>query len=179
MHVIWSSLEHKISYVQDMFANLKTRFPQVELRDEFQRAIRASSTNFFLKAMNGIRKIDEDAFQWLRKLNPKHWSVHAFDKFVKCDHTTNNMRESWNAWLGEMRKAPIITLLEHVRKPMMKAIIQRQQTCLKQPSDVLVFINKKMNNMLKVSRITLSPTIDALYEVETRVLYCQPRRAYM
>ena len=50
---------------------------------------------------------------------------------------------------------------------MMKAIIQRQQTCLKQPSDVPAFINQKMNNMLKVSRITSSPTIDALYEVET------------
>ena len=57
--------------------------------------------------------------------------MHVFDKFVKCDHITNNMIESWNAWFGEMRKTPIITLMEHVRKQMMKAIIKRKQTCLK------------------------------------------------
>ena len=73
----------------------------------FKRAIRAPSKDVFVKTMNGIQKNDENEFQWLRKLNPKHWSVHAFDKFVKCDHTTNNMIESWNAWLGEMRKAPL------------------------------------------------------------------------
>ena len=77
-----------------VFANHKTRFSQVELRGEFRRAVRASSKDVFVKAMNGIRKIDEDSFQWLRKLNPKHWSVQAFAKFVKCNHTTNNMTKS-------------------------------------------------------------------------------------
>ncbi|KAH9658117.1 SWIM-type domain-containing protein [Citrus sinensis] len=126
----------------------------LELRDEFWRAVRASSKDVFVKAMNGIRKIDEDSFQWLRKLNPKHWSVQAFAKFVKCNHTTNNMTE-------------IIALVKYIKKRMMKAIIERRQTCLKWPSDVPAFINKKMNNMLKVSRnYHVIPTSDALYEVE-------------
>ncbi|KAK9204482.1 hypothetical protein WN943_014743 [Citrus x changshan-huyou] len=78
------------------------------------------------------------------------------------------MTESWNAWLGEMRKTPIIALIEHVRKQMMKAIIERKQTCLKWPSDVLVFINKKMNNVLKVGKnYHVIPANDALYEVKT------------
>lgn len=77
-----------------MFVNLKTKFPQVEIRDEFWRGFKVSSKDVFLKAMNGIQKNDKDAFQWQES---KHWLVHAFDKFVKCDHTTNKMTESWNA----------------------------------------------------------------------------------
>ena len=101
-------------------------------------------------------------------LNPKHWLVHAFDKFIKCDHTTNNITESGNAWLDEMTKAPVIPLVEHIRKCMMKAITERRQSCLKWPSDVPAFINKKMNNILKGGRnYHVIPASDALYEVET------------
>ena len=151
LHLEFVGAENKLC-ARHVFANLKTRFPKVELRDEFWKAVRASSKDVFVKAMNSIRKVDEDAFQWLRNLNPKHWSVHAFDKFVKCDHTTNNMTESWNAWLGDIRKALVIALVEHIRKRMMKAITERRQSCLKWPIDVLAFINKKLNNMLKVGR---------------------------
>ena len=74
--------------------------------------------------------------------------MHAFDKFLKCDHTINNMIESWNAWLGEMRKAPFIALVEHIRKRMIKAITERRETCLNCLSDVPAFINKKMNSII-------------------------------
>ena len=67
-----------------------------------------------------------------------------------------------------MRKAPVIALVEHVRKRMMKAITERRQSCLKWPFDVPAFINKKLNSMLKVGRnYHIIPASDALYEVET------------
>lgn len=67
-----------------------------------------------------------------------------------------------------MRKTPIIALVEHVRKQMMKAITKRRQPCLKWPNHVPAFINKKMNNVLKISRnyhVILAS--DVLHEVET------------
>lgn len=51
----------------------------MKLRDEYQKAVRTSSKDVFVEAMNGIQKIDNDAFQWQRKLNLKHWSMYAFD----------------------------------------------------------------------------------------------------
>ena len=47
--------------------------------------------------MKNIMKIDAEVHSWLRKINPKYWSIHAFDKLLKCDYTTNNMTGSWNA----------------------------------------------------------------------------------
>lgn len=69
--------------------------------------------------------------------------MHAFDKFVKCDHITNNMTESGNTWFGKMKKAPVIVLVEYIRKWMVKAIPKRRKTCLKWLNDVLTFINKR------------------------------------
>ena len=66
--------------------------------------------------MKDIQDIDTTAFEWLRKLNPKYWSIHVFDKFIKYDHTINNITKSRNAWISKMRNAPIITLVEYIRK---------------------------------------------------------------
>ncbi|KAH9724683.1 SWIM-type domain-containing protein [Citrus sinensis] len=101
----------------------------------------------------------------------KEYLMHFI--WIKCNHTTNNMTKSWNAWLGEMRKAPVIA---HTRKSMMKIIIERRQTCLKWSSDIPAFINKKMISMLKVGRnYHVIPRSDALYEVKTGQ-YCRLRQ---
>lgn len=75
-------------------ANLKVRFLKVELRNQYWRTVRASNKNMFIVAMKDIQDIDHNAFEWLRKLNPKYLSVHTFDNSIKCDHTINNMTES-------------------------------------------------------------------------------------
>ena len=113
--------------------------------------------------MNNITKVDADAFDWLRKINLKYWSVHGFDKSVKCDHITNNMTESWNAWFGDMSKAPIITMMEHIRRKMMQAIIERKLECQGWRTEVLSCINKKMNKLLK----------------DVKVLSCYTSKSYM
>ena len=67
-----------------------------------------------------------------------------------------------------MRKPLVIALVKYIKKRMMKAIIERRQTCLKWPSDVPAFINKKINNVLKIGRnYHIIPARDALYKVET------------
>ena len=60
-HLEFTRVQNKLC-ARHMFTNLKTRFPQVELKDEFWRAVRASSKDVFVRAMNNIQKIDEDAF---------------------------------------------------------------------------------------------------------------------
>ena len=102
--------------------------------------------------MNRIIKVDVDAFNWLRKIKPKYWLVDAFDKLVKCDHTTNNMTESWNVSLGDVKKAPIITLMEYIKKKLMQTIIKRKTKHQRWRTKVLFYINKKMNKLIKVRR---------------------------
>ena len=93
--------------------------------------------------------------------------MHAFDKLLKCDHTTNNITESWNAWLGDMKKAPIISLMEHIRNKIMQAIIERKMECLRWPTEVPPYINNKMNKLFKTRKFyRVKPTSEVLFEVK-------------
>lgn len=83
----------------------------------------------FAEVMNNTMKVDTNVFNQLRKINLKYFSIHVFEKLVKYDHTINKMTESWNVQLGDIRKAPIITLMEYIRKNMMQAIIIRKMKC--------------------------------------------------
>lgn len=83
-----------IFYTRHVFANLKAKFPKVELRNQYWRAIRAIDKDTFTAAIKDIQDTDTGAFEWWRKLNPRYWLVHAFDKSIKYDQTTNDMTES-------------------------------------------------------------------------------------
>lgn len=92
--------------------------------------------------MNNIIKVDVDAFNWLRKIKPKYWLVD----------TTNNMTKSWNVSLGDVKKAPIITLMEYIKNKLMQTIIKRKTKHQRWRTKVLFYINKKMNKLIKVRR---------------------------
>lgn len=47
--------------------------------------------------MERLKSVDSSAFETLRKIHPKFWSKHAFDKTRELDHCTNKMIKSFNA----------------------------------------------------------------------------------
>lgn len=66
-----------------------------------------------------------------------------------------------------MRKAPIITLMEHIRKKLMQAIIERKMECQGWRTKVPSYINKKMNKLLKARRFChVIPASEVLFEVK-------------
>lgn len=64
------------------------------MNDNFWAAARAPNRVDINSAIEKIGLESAGAYSWLHKINPKHWSLHAFDHNVKCDHVTNNMTES-------------------------------------------------------------------------------------
>lgn len=112
-------------------------------------------------------KVNIDAFSWLRKINPKYWSVYAFKKSVNYDYTINNMIESQNAQLRAIRKAPIISLLEHIKKMMIQAIIERKIECQGWRTEVPSYINKNMKKLVNARRFChVITTREVLFKVE-------------
>lgn len=69
------------------------------LKKLFWKAARAYDKYDFDHAMEGMKNLKEDAWQWLKDHRPESWSRHAFDSRVKTDHVTNNMTESFNRYV--------------------------------------------------------------------------------
>lgn len=67
-----------------------------------------------------------------------------------------------------MRKTPIITLVEHIKKMMTKVINDRKVNYLQWKTDVPTFINNKINQTLKKGRkLRVTPANEVFFEVES------------
>ncbi|KAH9674047.1 SWIM-type domain-containing protein [Citrus sinensis] len=93
-----------------VYANFRKQHSAEILREHFWKAARATNKTDFDDAMTAINKIDENAYKWLVDNDPSTWSCHHFDPFYKTDHVTNNMSESWNSYLNEYRRKPILEM---------------------------------------------------------------------
>ncbi|KAK4435368.1 hypothetical protein Salat_0700200 [Sesamum alatum] len=65
-----------------------------------------------------MKEVKLAAHDWLTKILVSMWARHAFDERVKNDHVTNNISESFNNWVGDIRSKPILTLLEGLRSKL-------------------------------------------------------------
>jgi hypothetical protein len=59
-------------------------------------AARAAIEARFNHHMNVIKAMDEKAFKYLEKIDPRSWSRHAFGTNCKSDMISNNIAESFN-----------------------------------------------------------------------------------
>jgi len=66
----------------------------------------------------GIRGMDQRAYNYLEKVDPKMWSRHALRTSSSSDILLNNIAESFNAWVLEARDKPILTCLETIRRQL-------------------------------------------------------------
>lgn len=55
----------------------------------------------------------------MSKVEKQFLAKHCFDPSVKCDHVTNNINESLNSWVDEMRGKPILALIDGIRVKLM------------------------------------------------------------
>ncbi|KAH9764284.1 SWIM-type domain-containing protein [Citrus sinensis] len=150
-----------------ILANLKAKHPHSDFKPHFWAAARASNRRAFDRAMEELRKTDEGVYETLRKLPAKFWSRHAFDNNCKSDHCTNNVTESFNAWVGVQRKMPIPIMLEWIRKKLMKRLINRKQKAMAWGNKIPRRIYDKMMNHLKIGSVNpISRASEWLYEVD-------------
>ncbi|GAY68526.1 hypothetical protein CUMW_264840 [Citrus unshiu] len=110
-----------------IFANLKCKFHGLNVMGLFWKACRAANQYDFERTMSQIRAKDQNCYEWLRKIPPAQWSRSGFDYYMKSDHVTNNMTESFNKWVDEVRDKPVLTILEHIRRQLMVRMLKKYQ----------------------------------------------------
>ena len=152
---------------RQILANLKAKHPHTNFKPYFWAAARACNRRNFDEAMTNLMKEDEGVYETLRRLPAKFWSRHAFDNSCKTDHCTNNMTESFNAWLGVQRKVPLVSMLEWIRKTLMKRMVNRRKKAEACESDIPKKIYDKMMKNLQIeSSNPVARASEWLYEVD-------------
>ena len=121
-------------------------------RSLFWGAVRATNESEFNKNMNEMKAKYQKAYEWMMETPTLHWSVHLYDESVKSDHTSNNMTESFNAWLGKHRSKPVLTLLENIRRKVMRRIHRRHEKAVGWTFNVPSTVRKRLEVNKKESR---------------------------
>jgi hypothetical protein len=89
--------EHRYC-VKHLHANIKRKsFKEKEFKDALWDAARASNEIQFKYYLEVIKGMDQRAYNYLDKINPKMWSRHAFSTTNCSDILLNNIAESFNA----------------------------------------------------------------------------------
>ncbi|XP_021851595.2 uncharacterized protein [Spinacia oleracea] len=110
-----------------IWANFKLKFPGEAYRESFWKAARASTKHHFDKHMADIKDLNPEAFVYLNSIPVIHWSRHGFSSRAKSGMLLNNCCESFNHVLKEAREKPILSLMEWIRRYMMKRCCAKRE----------------------------------------------------
>ncbi|KAL0325623.1 UNVERIFIED_CONTAM: hypothetical protein Sradi_5131600 [Sesamum radiatum] len=135
-----------------IYANFRSQFAGTALKRYFWQAARSYSAAGFNFALYKIKELKPTAYEWLLKIPAEMWSRHAFDPRIKNDHVTNNISESFNHWVGELRSKPILTLVDGLRAKLMSRLQKRKQKGIKWSGLVVPNVVKGLNLVKEESR---------------------------
>ncbi|XP_023770489.2 uncharacterized protein LOC111919108 [Lactuca sativa] len=78
----------------------------------------------FHQAMEKLKKLNNDAYEWLKQIPPQSWACSHFNGRAHYDALSNNLCEAFNSKLEEGHDAPIINCIEFNREYIMKKIVK-------------------------------------------------------
>ncbi|XP_072073775.1 uncharacterized protein [Arachis hypogaea] len=106
--------------------------------------------------MNKIKKINEDAWNYLNKWPRESWTKSTFSHRPKLDNICNNACEVFNARIKEVRAKPIITLLEEVRMFVMRTIAKNKVKLASHVGKLPLVVQSILDKIRKESKNWLS-----------------------
>ncbi|XP_027102956.1 uncharacterized protein [Coffea arabica] len=133
-------------------SNFKSQFPGILLSSFFWKVAKSYDAIGHNDAMASIKDIDINAWKYLDKIPRTTWCRHVFSTELKCDNVTNNFTESFNAWIGDRRGKPILTLVDGLRRKFMKKMHKRYQKGCTLTGHITPRIVEKLKEIGQASR---------------------------
>jgi hypothetical protein len=68
-----------------------------------------------------------DVVHWLDKYHLLLWYRGGFNPEIKCDYVTNNIAESFNNWIKDIKDLPVCELADKIREKIMELFHRRRK----------------------------------------------------
>ncbi|XP_059301888.1 uncharacterized protein LOC132053802 [Lycium ferocissimum] len=152
-----------------LYNNFKVKNPGPKLKQLFWAAVKAYNEQDFLQVMDEMKEISRSAYNWLLydgKEPLGSWERYKFDEHVRNDHVTNNMTESFNAFVVKVRENPVLTLLEWIRRKTMTRFQQRYEKAVALATPIPSKARERINrNQKEGKKLLCFRGSDHLFEV--------------
>lgn len=144
---MFPDIEHRMC-TRHIYANWKKKFRSASFQKPFWRCAKSSSVPFFNFCRAKLAQLTVEGAKDMMNNNPKHWSRAWFNIGSNCDSVDNNMCESFNNWIVDIRAHPIISLLEGIRTKVYVKIQQNRTKAASWPGKICPNILKKLNKYI-------------------------------
>lgn len=114
--------------VEKLNKDLKGQFSHEARRfmiNDFYAAAHAPRLEGFQRAVENIRGISPDAYDWVVQSEPEHWA-NAFFAGARYNHMTSNFGQEFYSWVSEAHELPITQMIDTLRGRMMESIYARR-----------------------------------------------------
>ncbi|XP_057478210.1 uncharacterized protein LOC130765725 [Actinidia eriantha] len=178
-------VEHRYC-IRHMHANFSKLFKRKEYKNLMWGAAAAYTVQKFEQRLEEIKTVNKDAYNWLLRESPSNWARCMFSPRAKCNRMDNNTSESFNSSIKEARDMPILTMLEMIRKQLMKRYQDRMLFSQTFTSNICPRIFKKLEKNKKkamacdviwageaVFEVTVSSIRTYIVDIGQRVCSCR------
>ncbi|KAI9160652.1 hypothetical protein LWI28_010346 [Acer negundo] len=126
----------------------------------------------FKEEISKLKEVNEDAYNYMMGIPLQHWALHAFDYYVKSEHTTNNLSECFNGWVDKYRAQPTLSLMESIRRKVMRRMNKRLEDAKNWSSVLPPLVNKKLTERQDEARfVDVLCASDNEYEVRDGITF--------
>ncbi|XP_016185811.1 uncharacterized protein LOC107627495 [Arachis ipaensis] len=126
MEQVMPGVHHRFCAMH-IWANFTKRWKDKQLKGAVWECCRATTVTEFEAAMMRLKGINNAAWEYLDRLDPKTWTKAHFSEWPKVDNVTNNNCETFNGKILKYRSKPIITMLEEVRVHVMRVMARNKK----------------------------------------------------
>nr|XP_015618322.1 uncharacterized protein LOC107278682 [Oryza sativa Japonica Group] len=116
----------------------------------------------FNKHYDAIKMQSPQAIQFLNDNHPMLWSRAKFSELSKVDYINNNLSESFNNWIKDLKDVQIVDMIDKIRQKIVSKFCHRAEIASKMEGVILPSVTKDLNKQSiglkkhKVSRVTLT-----------------------
>nr|GEV74862.1 hypothetical protein [Tanacetum cinerariifolium] len=142
------SVEHRF-YLKHIYDNMKLSWRGQLYKEMLWRCVTSTTVQRFDKHMEKLKDFNKDAYEWLKKNPPQHWSRSHFSGRAHYDVLLNNICKVFNKQFVYGRDKPIITCLEFIREYLMNRIVNVQKVLIKSDGPLTPNATKVFNKIMK------------------------------
>ncbi|PHU00918.1 hypothetical protein BC332_30705 [Capsicum chinense] len=149
-------LAHHRYYVRHVEANWMQRFRSGEINKLLWWASWSTYEEDFKVQLSALGALSEKVVKDLLKFNPMRWCRTYMDIVCKNQMVDNNFTESFNSWIVEPRKKPILKMLEEIRVKIMNRLKEKEIKHLQEITNNQQWISKNKSTSITESSQMLS-----------------------
>ena len=122
---LFPNSEHRYC-VRHIHTNFRKTYRGKALKEQLWNCAKATSLPAYEKAMDILNGMSSGACEYMKKIDPHHWSRSHFQIKYKCDILLNNLCECFNNHILETRIKGIVTMNEIIRTKLMIRIQKKK-----------------------------------------------------